>query len=281
MFNNLEKINQRPKAFEFYTAEELWTDEYTSKRMLEFHLNESVDLSSRNKKFIEQSLEWIVTRFNVTEETKIADFGCGPGLYTTQLAEKGANITGIDFSNNSIQYAKNISEQKRLNINYIQKNYLEFETEERFDLIIMIMCDFCALSPAQRKTLLKKFNNFLKPGGSVLLDVYSLNAYDKREEKATYEHNLLNGFWSSEKYYGFLNIFKYKKERVILDKYTIIERIRTRVVYNWLQYFSISSLNKLFQNNGFRIEEFYSDIAGKAYSPESDEIAIVAQKNNL
>jgi hypothetical protein len=57
MFKNLEEINKRPRPFQFYTAEELWTDEHTSRKMLEYHLNESVDLSSRNSGFIERSVD--------------------------------------------------------------------------------------------------------------------------------------------------------------------------------------------------------------------------------
>jgi hypothetical protein len=63
---------------------------------------------------------------------------------------------------------------------------LDFETTQRFDLIMMIMCDFCALSPEQRKIMLSKFYALLKPGGSVLLDVYSLNSFNQKEESATY-----------------------------------------------------------------------------------------------
>jgi cyclopropane fatty-acyl-phospholipid synthase-like methyltransferase len=278
MFNELEKINQQPKPFEFYTAKELWTNKHTAKEMLKYHLNESIDLASRNKNFIEESIDWIVSHFDVNENTKVVDFGCGPGLYTTQLAKKGANVTGIDFSENSIQYARNIAKEKGLNINYVCQNYLEFETDKKFDLITMIFCDFCALSPSQRKTLFGKFHNLLKPGGSILLDVYSLNTFNSKEEIATYEHNQLNNLWSSENYYGFLNIFKYDKEKVTLDKYTIIEESGTRVVYNWLQYFDKNSISKEFERNGFHIKEFYSDIAGKTFTPESNEIAIVAKK---
>ena len=151
--------------------------------MLEYHLNESVDLSSRNKDFIDRSANWIISHFGVDANTKIADFGCGPGLYTTLFAETNADVTGIDFSERSIRYAKEVADQKGLDINYFQQNYLEFETEERFDLITMIFCDFCALSPSQRKTMLGKFHKFLKSGGSVLLDVHSLNTFDSREEQ--------------------------------------------------------------------------------------------------
>jgi hypothetical protein len=112
----------------------------------------------------------------------------------------------------------------------------------------------------------------------VLLDVYSLNSFNQKEESATYELNQLNGFWSPDDYYCFVNTFKYEKEKVILDKYTIIEETRKRVVYNWLQCYSKDSIRNEFEGNGFKVEELYADVAGKAFSPESTEIAIVAKK---
>ena len=279
MFKKLKEINSKPKPFEFYTAAELWTNEHTAEQMLKYHLNEDIDVSSRNKKFIKKSVDWIYSHFNLNENSKIADFGCGPGLYTTRLAEKGAKVTGIDFSKNSIAYAKNVANEKGLNINYVNQNYLDFETEDRFDLIIMIMCDFCALSPEQRRILLSKFAKLLNSGGSVLLDVYSLNSFDQREESATYELNQLYGFWSANDYYAFVNSFKYEDEKVTLDKYTIIEESNTRVVYNWLQHFSKESLIKEFEENGFKPENVFSDVAGKSFDPDSPEIAIIAKKS--
>ena len=278
MFNTLEKINSRPKPFQYYTAEELWSDGHTSRQMLAFHLNESIDVSSRNKIFIEKSVSWISKIKDLGANTSVCDFGCGPGLYTALLAETGADVTGIDFSPRSIAYAKRNAEEKGLNIEYVMKNYLDYDTDKRFDLIIMIMCDFCALSPEQRKILLDKFNTLLKDNGSVLLDVYSLTAYDRREEQTLFGLNLLDGFWSPDKYYGFQNTYKYDEEKVILDKYTIIERSRVRTIYNWLQYFSRQSLISEFESYNFQIGRIYSDVAGRTYDHNSDEIAILAHK---
>lgn len=278
IFKELREINSRPTPFQFYTADELWANEHTSKQMLEYHLNEAIDVSSRNKGFIERSTEWIVSYFEIDDKTTIADFGCGPGLYTTRLAEQGADVTGIDFSENSLKYAKRTAEQKGLKINYAHTNYLDFETTQRFDLITMIMCDFCALSPEQRKIMLSKFTSLLKSSGAVLLDVYSLNGFNQQEESATYELNQLNGFWSPEDYYCFVNTFKYDKEKVTLGKYTIIEESQTRIVYNWLQYFSTESLTEEFEMNGFKIESFYSNVAGETFNPEATEFALVARK---
>jgi len=277
MFNQLEEINARPAPFEFYTAEELWNNPHTSGQMLAYHLNPDVDLSSRRGEFIDRSVEWIITYFGVQEGTGIADFGCGPGLYASRLAEAGADVTGIDFSERSIKYAREVAAERSLRIDYVRQNYLEYETEKQFDLIIMIFCDFCALSPAQRKTMLGKWRRLLKAGGLILVDVCSMTMYHQREETQTYALKLLDGFWSGERYYGFLNTFKYDDARVSLDKYTIIEPARTRMVYNWLQYYDQDSLRAEFEECGFDVVSIYGDVAGAPLTSESTEMAVVAR----
>ncbi len=278
LFNTLTDINTRPGPFEFYTAEALWADEHTSEKMLEFHLNDAIDLSSRNKAFISRSVDWIVSHFGVGPGTSVIDLGCGPGFYAALFAENQADVTGVDFSKKSIEFARSAATEKNLNIDYRQANYLEFETDKQFDLITMIFCDFCALSPKQRAVMLNKMFVWLKPGGKVLLDVYALPLFDNKSEDASYEVNQLNGFWSADDYFGFVNTFKYEQEKVTLDKYTIVAKERTQTIYNWLQYFSKDSIRSEFAAHGFEIEAFYSDVAGSAFSAESNEMAVVARK---
>ena len=278
MFDKLEDINARPRPFEFYTARELWTGQHTSERMLAFHLDENIDVSSRRLGFIDRSVEWIAAHFSIGAETRIVDFGCGPGLYAERLAQRHAMVTGIDFSKRSIEYAREVAARKGLNIHYVNQDYLEFETNDTFDLVLMIMCDLCALSPTQRQAMLGKFFGMLKPGGAVLLDVYSMAAFEQREEIAKYEVNLLDGFWSPDKYYGFLNTFKYEEESVVLDKYTLVERSGTRTIYNWLQYFSADGLEREFVDAGLAIEAFYADVAGSPFEADGTEFAVVARK---
>lgn len=279
MYEFLLEVNRRPKPFSEYTARELWTDRHTSEQMLAYHLNKNIDAASRNPGFIDRSVKWIVSQFGLTSESRVADFGCGPGLYAQRFAHAGAKVTGLDFSANSLQYARARAKDENLDIDYVETDYLEYDTDCCFDLITMIMCDFCALSPDQRSLLLKKFRSLLADGGAVLLDVYSSSMFNKREESATYEVNLLNGFWSSDDYFGFLNTFKYADERLLLDKYTIVEKVRTRQVFNWLQCFEPEEVKGEFDHCGLQVVELLGDVAGNPYDPGADEFAVIARSN--
>jgi len=278
MFKQLKEINKKPKLFEFYTAEALWADTYRAQQMLFYHLNKELDLASRNAHFIQKSTNWIINQFNITTKSRIGDFGCAVGLYTTAFAKTGARVTGIDFSINSLEYAKEIARKQHLEINYVHKNYLEYDSNETYDLITMIMCDFCVLSPEQRKVLLSKFHKLLADDGSVLLDVQSLNAFDRLEESSSYELNHLNRFWAEDDYYAFVNTFKYPEENVSLDQYTIFEKDETYTVYNWFQYYSVETLKREFEEAGFTINAVYKNVAGEAYCDNESEFAVIVKK---
>jgi len=276
MFDELNEINRRPAPFERCDAADLWTDDHTSRMMLEYHLDGSVDVSSRNTAFLDRSAEWIAGHFSLGAGSSLVDFGCGPGLYASRFARRGIRVTGIDFSKRSIDYARQAAARENLDIDYICSDYLEYEPAGAFDLAVMIMCDFCALGPGQRGRMLDTFRRALKPGGSILLDVYSLKAFDGIEEKALYGRNQMDHFWSAGDYYAFQNTFRYDREKAALDRYTIVEKDRRRVVCNWLQFYSPDSLGRELEERGLSVAEIFSDVAGSEYRPDSPEFAVAA-----
>ena len=220
----------------------------------------------------------MTNRFELSKNSKIIDFGCGPGLYTSRFAKLGAEVCGVDFSSRSIAYAREQTTKDDLPITYIEADYLEIQPKGPFDLVTMIMWDYCALAPAQRKAMLTKFRDLVSTEGRIVFDVFSLKAFESKKEVSTYEKNLMDGFWSADPYFGFVTSFKYDNEKVSLDKYTIIERNKQREVYNWLQYFSLESLKDELYAAELELEETLGDVAGHAYDAEHTEFAVVVKK---
>ena len=275
LFSALESISEKPEPYSVYTARQLWTDEHTSGQMLAFHLNGEIDVSSRQTKFIDDSVRWMQKHFDLSAGRRIIDFGCGPGLYTSRFARLGAEVFGVDFSSRSIEFAREQARREQLDVTYTEADYLGLQPDGRYDLVTMIMCDFCALSPTQRATMLRKFAGILSDRGRVVLDVYSLKAFEEKQEGLTCEKNQLDGFWSADPYFGFLASFKYEDDAVSLDKYTIVEESRQREIYNWLQYFTPESLQREAHAAGLQVAELYGDVAGRPYDDGASEFAVV------
>ncbi|MFC1484328.1 class I SAM-dependent methyltransferase [Candidatus Neomarinimicrobiota bacterium] len=214
----------------------------------------------------------MTAHFGITEGTSICDFGCGPGLWTTRFAERGADVTGIDLSERSLRYAENVAQEQRLAIRYIRQDYLEFSTDDRFDLITMIHGDFSVLSPEQRVKILQKFHTLLSDDGTVMLDVASMEQFNGAKEERTYD------FSPTPSTYTFHNRFKYEQECLLVDQYTNIDGDNERTIYVWNQCYTTDSLTRLFEENGLSIEEFYSDMSGAPFKEDSPMIAVVARK---
>jgi SAM-dependent methyltransferase len=280
MFDELQRINERPAVFSPLTTAALWTDPHTSEQMLRFHLDGSVDVSSRRTEFIDASVAWIAAAFRLTDQSRVLDLGCGPGLYTNRLALIGADVTGIDFSSRSIAYARHAAARDGLHVTYVNEDYLAWESSRRFDLITMIYCDYCALAPAQRRALLGKIARLLESDGVFLFDVCSLVALDAWVESASCTAAATDGFWSPRPYFEFLNKFRYPEDRVTLDKYEIVESDRTRTIYNWLQYFDQEALAAELDGAGLEVASVLGDVAGRPFEPSSSEFAVIARRSS-
>ncbi len=276
----MNRIITRPEPFEFYTADYLWTDPYIAARMLEYHLDSSSDIASRRPETIARAVDWLTARFNLSSGKAVADFGCGPGLYANRLARNGARVTGIDFSESSIDYARKQADTDALAIDYIHQDYLEFTSDRRFDLILMIFCDYCALNPSQRSALRTIFRNHLADGGHIVLDVFTDSFFKSIQERTICEFISDGGFWSARPHYVFDSVITYDDYLLCLNKFTIIESQRVGEVYNWLQCFTPDKISGEFERSKLQVTEIHGTVAGDPLESGSHEMAIVAQASD-
>jgi SAM-dependent methyltransferase len=246
--------------------------------LLRFHLDSDVDVASRRADFIDASVDWIDARFDLGPGRRVIDLGCGPGLYTNRLARSRARVTGVDLSPRSIEHACADAERAGLDVECLLGDYLTMELPSGFDLALMIMCDYCALSPAQRACLLERVFHLLRPGGTFLIDVYSLAAFETWEEQVAYGEGLMDGFWSPRPYYGFLGTFRYEAEKVVLEKYTIVEETAVREYLNWFQHFDVASLTAEVEVAGLRVAAVHGDVAGGTYEESAPEFAVEVRR---
>ena len=208
---------------------------------------------------------------------RLLDLGCGPGLYTSQFAGLGAEVTGIDISDASLAHAEAEAKAAGQQITYLHDDYTRTTLPADTDVFTLISCDFGPLSPDQRRALLGKIHAALKPGGRFVLDVQSMTAFERFAEHDVVEFRLMDGFWSEGDYVGLLKSIKYRSECVSLDRYLIIEPDDHWEIYNWLQYFSRESLERELRAAGFEPEVVAGSLVGDPWREDSDVFAVIAR----
>lgn len=145
--------SELPGLYEVGTAG-MWDDEHISRYLLEMHLNPESDTASRKRSTILKTVGWIESFW--IEAPRISwILAVVQDIYCELLAGHGHLVTGVDFSRCSLEYARQEAAVKHLEIEYLCQNYLELDLENRYDLVMMVFCDFDVVVPKDRTRLLQ------------------------------------------------------------------------------------------------------------------------------
>ncbi|MDA4847416.1 class I SAM-dependent methyltransferase [Hoeflea poritis] len=276
MYSELDEFNRKPEPFSRYTTDTLWTDPWIAQQMLKTHLDQGTDLASRKNATIDSTVDWFDRKIGLSGK-KVCDLGCGPGLYATRMAERGATVTGVDFSAVSLAHARSEAAAGKLEIEYRQADYLVDDLPGEQDLVSLIYCDFCTLSSEWRSTLLNRVRGMLKPGGTFVFDVFTTRQFATRNEVMTYGRRPMGDFWSPDDHFCFQTTFLYDFEKIALDRYLIVGPEGCFEIFNWLQYFDLGSISKEVLDAGFEVEEAVDVRTGEPSTAETKELAIIAR----
>jgi len=254
----IKKLSNKPHLYEKGSSV-MWTDLYISKQLLELHINPDNDMASRSHVKIEKITNWILERTD-NPQMKILDLGCGPGLYAELLAKKGHSIVGVDYSENSIQYATKRAKEKKLNIEYLNKNYLDLDFDNQFDLIILIYLDFCVLLPTERDKVLENIYKALKKGGLFICDVVNERNIEQKIISQSWEIQE-SGFWKNTPYIALTNGYHYPESKVLANHHIVISENDTIDTYIfWNHYYDKNDLVQILDSKGFKYVTDYENV---------------------
>jgi SAM-dependent methyltransferase len=277
IISQLIGLQQKPAPFA--PGEALfWDDPHISSQMLEAHLDPHIDAASRRPETIDRSVKWLIETLGLKTGASVLDLGCGPGLYASRFARAGLQVTGVDTSRHSIEYAISDANQNNLNIRYRYQNYLELDDEDQYQAAFLIYGDFCPLDPDQRSRLLKNIHRALQPEGNFVLDV-STREHRKRFGNKNGWCALDSGFWKPGPHLVLEQGFDYPEQSVWLDQYTVIEADGNVFIYrNWFQDYTPESITAELSQAGFSVESLWGDLTGTPCTPGSEWIGLVTAR---
>lgn len=115
---------------------------------------------------------------------KALDVGCGAGRNSLFLSEHGYLVDAVDFSEEALKIAKNRAEENNLEVNWIQKDIMEYEfPNEVYDVIIISF-----FHPLDK---LGEIKNSLKKGGYFLYQhhINTKDDIDRGPKKSKFRYN--------------------------------------------------------------------------------------------
>lgn len=280
MLQVLMQASARPDLFTKSTAV-FWDDPHISQQMLQVHLDPEWGAASYPLSTIDAIVDWLVSYLRLQPGQAVLDIGCGPGLYCTRLAKRGLEVTGMDFSRNSLRYARGQAEKENLGITYVYQDYLTLDTEMTHDLVTLIYCDFGVLPPDTQHALLQRIWRTLRPGGHFVCDVFTPAHRQPPHEKREWSFHE-SGFWRPRPHLVLSQIFAYPQVATFCDQYIVWDEVNDLKIYRmWEQVYTETRLQSLLRAAGFTHLECFADLMGQPFTAESPSLAIVAQKPTL
>lgn len=250
----------------------IWTDPYIQQQMLTKHLDLVSDAASRRQESILKIVDFILR--HTGPESRLLDLGCGPGLYTSLLADEKCVVTGIDFNKASIEYAAG----KRKEINYILGDYIVDFPAGEYDAVTMIYCDMGTHPDSNRDRLLENIYRSLADGGIFIFDVFSEGIIHDRQEGKSWEYAPSGGFWDEREYLLLSQTFHYPENKAFAYQYNLILDGIVKQFIIWERYYSEQEITGVLKKAGFRKISVCKGLLGDNNFTSASEMFLVAEK---
>lgn len=258
-----------------------WNDPDFSRRMLREHLDESHGAASRVTAEREQQLAWFWSRLGFHAGARVLDLTCGPGLYAVALAERGADVTGVDFGPASIAHARELAAAAGVTGRccFVEADVRAYEPETgAFDAVLFLYGQLAVFPRKAARQLLRKTAKALKPGGGLLVELLEQERVDKKNSTWWFSDD--TGLWGDAPFLNLGERFWYAEEKLSCERYYTLhlETGRLDEVILCDQTYSVDEMVEMMRQAGFARVEVYPAWDGLEIDDAQEWNAYIARK---
>lgn len=257
-----------------------WNDPDFSRRMLREHLSQTHDAASRRSIIIDEHVAWIHRAVLHNRASRVLDLGCGPGLYSSRLAQRGHACVGLDFSPASIEYARDIAQLQQLACEYQLADVRHAEYGSGYDLVMFVFGESNVFRPEDWQRILSKAYAALNDGGHILLEVHPREVVQRLGHQHAAWYTLEQGLFSDQPHLVLFESFWDEAQAVASERFYIVDAETHAVTAHAssMQAYTDEQYRYALQIAGFTDITFYPSLIGAPDERQPDLFAIVARK---
>ena len=201
----------------------------------------------RNESEAEGFIDHLLETLDPPSGSSMLDLACGKGRYSRHLAGKGFQVTGLDLSRKSIDFARQFEHQ---GLAFHTHDMRQPFREEAFDYVFNFFTSFGYFeNESEDLQTLKNVAHSLKPDGVFVLDFFNANYV--RQRLSGHEHRSIEGitFDLHKKLEG-KHVVKTIQFADGQKHYFFEERVRL---------FELTDFERLFKAAGLKLVRTYGD----------------------
>ncbi|MES0070585.1 class I SAM-dependent methyltransferase [Mesorhizobium sp. M0074] len=207
---------------------------------------------------------------SLAQGSAVLELGCGYGRIANRLAEKGAQVVGVDISPILLKKAEADAAERGINVEYVLGDMRSLPWRDRFDAAFLWYTTFGYFDDADNEGVLREAASSLRKGGCLLIDnhnrIQSLRHKFPICDVARRNDDLRIDIYSND----------VLSDRQNLERIIIRDGHVRRTHLSYRQY-GFSEYVRMLRSAGFKSVEAYSE-EGEAFTCDSSRLVIVAHK---
>jgi len=122
----------------------------------------------------------LIKKSGLKKDAAIIDVGCGASIFLKFLMDDGyTNLTGVDISEKSLEYAKNIAGKNAYKIKWVVSDITSATFEDKFDIWHDRAVFHFLTDPESREKYIEVLKQSLKPDGVVIIASFAIGGPEK------------------------------------------------------------------------------------------------------
>ena len=219
-----------------------------------------------------KEVDFIMQYFKLQPGSSVLDIMCGYGRHVLALAEKGIKVTGVDNLPDYIEELRKRSEEMALPVEAMLNDIMQFESNQKFDVVICMGNSLQFFEKKDLRKLLGKISDYLKPKGHFLINSWSileivLKSFNVRSWSAIGDLKFL----VESKHLFSPSRIETEHQIIAPDGTT---EIKQSIDYIW----SLNEIEEMLQESDMRMKEVFSIPGRKKFTWGEPRAYIIAEK---